>query len=142
MKADIENHVMWYIRTAAKIWGERDRSKVAQQYANYNDIRIEVYDSLGFGTPTKVRWMRDEGGVLMNFMGFGGLPRAAKLFAEEVMPRFKDRERPARAEGARACRGSAVRAEPAPRIPATSSSPFEEPPSEIGQSRIPPKPSG
>ena len=60
VKADIENHVMWYIRTAAKIWGERDRSKVAQQYTNYNDILEwldvvpfeEVYDNLGmFGTP-------------------------------------------------------------------------------------------
>ena len=55
VKADMENHVMWYIRTAAKIWGERDRSKVAAQYANYNDILEwldvvpfeEVYDNLG-----------------------------------------------------------------------------------------------
>ena len=121
VKADIENHVMWYIRTAAKIWGERDRSKVAQQYANYNDILEwldvvpfeKVYDNLGmFGTPDavaeKVRWMRDEGGVgqLMNFMGFGGLPqekvlRNMRLFAEEVMPRFKESDRPAKAEGAR-----------------------------------------
>ena len=73
----------------------------------------EVYDNLGmFGTPDavaeKVRWMRDEGGVgqLMNFMGFGGLPqekvlRNMRLFAEEVMPRFKESDRPAKAEGAR-----------------------------------------
>ena len=63
VKADMENHVMWYIRTAAKIWGERDRSKVAAQYANYNDILEwldvvpfeEVYDNLGmFGTPDAV----------------------------------------------------------------------------------------
>ena len=121
VKADMENHVMWYIRTAAKIWGERDRSKVAAQYANYNDILEwldvvpfeEVYDNLGmFGTPDavaeKVRWMRDEGGVgqLMNFMGFGGLSqekvlRNMRLFAEEVMPRFKQPERPAQAGAAR-----------------------------------------
>ena len=120
VKADMENHVMWYIRTAAKIWGERDRSKVAAQYANYNDILEwldvvpfeEVYDNLGmFGTPDavaeKVRWMRDAGGVgqLMNFMGFGGLSqekvlRNMRLFAEEVMPRFKQPARPAQASAA------------------------------------------
>ena len=109
VKDDIQNEVMWYIRTAAKIWGERDRSLVAKQYANYNDILEwldvvsfdEVYNNLGmFGTPDtvkeKVRWMRDEGGVdqLINFMWFGGLTqekvlRNMKLFAEEVMPEFK-----------------------------------------------------
>lgn len=109
VKADIQDGIMWYIRTAARIWGERDRSKVAAQYANYNDILEwlevvtfeEVYDSLGiFGTPDavaeKVRWMHDEGGVqqLMNFMWFGGIPQDKvicnmTLFAEEVMPRFK-----------------------------------------------------
>lgn len=112
VKTDIEDKVMWYIRTAAKIWGERDRSKVAAQYANYNDVLEwlevvsfeEVYESLGmFGTPDavaeKVRWMRDEGGVdqLMNFMWFGGLEqdkvaRNMTLFAEEVMPRFKNQK--------------------------------------------------
>ena len=112
VKADIEDKIMWYIRTAAKIWGERDRSKVAAQYANYNDVLEwlevvsfeEVYESLGmFGTPDavaeKVRWMRDEGGVdqLMNFMWFGGLEqdkvaRNMTLFAEEVMPRFKNQK--------------------------------------------------
>jgi len=109
VKADIEDKIMWYIRTAAKIWGERDRSRVAAQYANYNDILEwlevvsfeEVYESLGmFGTPDavaeKVRWMRDVGGVeqLMNFMWFGGLEqdkvtRNMTLFAEEVMPQFQ-----------------------------------------------------
>ena len=109
VKDDIQNEVMWYIRTAAKIWGERDRSLVAKQYANYNDILEwldvvsfdEVYNNLGmFGTPDtgkeKVRWMRDEGGVdqLINFMWFGGLTqekvlRNMTLFAEEVMPEFK-----------------------------------------------------
>ena len=115
VKADVEDQVMWYVRTAAKIWGERDRSKVAKQYANYNDILEwlevvtfdEVYDNLGmFGTPDsvveKVRWMREEGGVehLINFMSAGGLSqekvlRNMRLFAEEVMPHFKERERPA-----------------------------------------------
>ena len=114
VKAEVEERVMWYVRTAAKIWGERDRSKVAKQYANYNDILEwlevvpfeEIYDSLGmFGTPDsvaeKVRWMRDEGGVqqLINFMSVGGLSqekvlRNMRLFAEEVMPRFRDAERP------------------------------------------------
>ena len=110
IKADIESNVMWYVRRAAKVWGERDRSKVTQQYAHYNDFLEwldvvpfeEVYDSLGiFGTPDavaeKVRWMRDEGGVdeLQAFMWFGGLDqekvlRNMRLFAEEVMPRFKE----------------------------------------------------
>lgn len=109
VKRDIQDEVMWYIRTAAKIWGERDRSHVAKQYANYNDILEwldvvsfdEVYNNLGmFGTPervkNKVRWMRDEGGVdqLINFMWFGGLTqekvlRNMTLFAQEVMPEFK-----------------------------------------------------
>jgi alkanesulfonate monooxygenase SsuD/methylene tetrahydromethanopterin reductase-like flavin-dependent oxidoreductase (luciferase family) len=109
VKADIQDKIMWYIRTAAKIWGERDRSKVAEQYANYSDILEwlesvtfeEVYENLGmFGTPDavaeKVRWMRDEGGVgqLMNFMWFGGIAqdkvlRNMTLFAREVMPQFK-----------------------------------------------------
>jgi len=112
VKSDIEENIMWYIRTAAKIWGERDRSKVASQYANYNDILeyldvvsfSEVYEELGmFGTPDsvaeKVRWMRDEGGVdeLINFTWFGGISqekalRNMELFAKEVMPRFKDPE--------------------------------------------------
>jgi alkanesulfonate monooxygenase SsuD/methylene tetrahydromethanopterin reductase-like flavin-dependent oxidoreductase (luciferase family) len=110
VKADIEDYVMWYVRTAAKIWGERDRSKVAEQYANYNDILEwldvvpfeEVYNDLGmFGTPDavleKVRWMRDEGGVdqLINFMWIGGFEqekalRNMELFAREVMPRFTE----------------------------------------------------
>ena len=117
VKAEVEERVMWYVRTAAKIWGERDRSKVAKQYANYNDILEwlevvpfeEIYDSLGmFGTPDsvaeKVRWMRDEGGVqqLINFMSVGGLSqekvlRNMRLFAEEVMPRFRSAEDPAAA---------------------------------------------
>ena len=111
---------MWYIRTAAKIWGERDRSKVASQYANYNDILeyldvvpfSEVYNELGmFGTPDavaeKVRWMRDEGGVeqLINFTWFGGISqekalRNMELFAHEVMPRFKEPVEVAGAAGA------------------------------------------
>jgi alkanesulfonate monooxygenase SsuD/methylene tetrahydromethanopterin reductase-like flavin-dependent oxidoreductase (luciferase family) len=110
VKADIEDYVMWYVRTAAKIWGERDRSKVSDQYANYTDILEwldvvpfdEVYNDLGmFGTPDavaeKVRWMRDEAGVdqLINFMWFGGFEqdkalRNMELFAQEVMPRFKE----------------------------------------------------
>ena len=110
VKADIEEYAMWYIRTAAKIWGERDRSKVTEQYSNYNDTLEyfdtvpfgEVYDRLGmFGTPDtvaeKVRWMRDVGGVdyLLNFMWFGGFEqekalRNMELFAKEVMPHFTD----------------------------------------------------
>ena len=120
VKADIEENIMWYIRTAAKIWGERDRSKVASQYANYNDILEyldvvpfdEVYNELGmFGTPDavaeKVRWMRDEGGVeqLINFTWFGGISqekalRNMELFAQEVMPRFKEPIEVAGAAGA------------------------------------------
>ena len=110
VKADIEEYAIWYIRTAAKIWGERDRSKVPEQYANYTDVLeyfdsvpfSEIYDRLGmFGTPDavaeKIRWMRDEGGVdyLLNFMWFGGFEqekalRNMELFAKEVMPRFAD----------------------------------------------------
>ena len=110
VKHDVRDYVMWYIRKAARIWGERDRSKVAQQYANYNDVLEyfdtvefdEVFDKLAiFGTPDqvaeKIRWIRDEGGCnyLMNFMWFGGsshekAKRNMQLFAEEVMPRFVD----------------------------------------------------
>ncbi len=110
VKSEIRDHVMWYIRTAAKIWGERDRSKVAAQYANYNDILEwldvvpfdEVYSELGmFGTPDtiaeKISFLRDECGLhhLINFMWFGGFEqkkalRNMELFAQEVMPRFKD----------------------------------------------------
>ena len=106
VKDDVRDYVMWYIRKAARIWGERDRSKVAKQYANYNDVLEyfdtvefdEVFDKLAiFGTPDqvaeKIRWMRDEGGCnyLMNFMWFGGFShekakRNMQLFAEEVMP--------------------------------------------------------
>lgn len=120
VKADIKDHVMWYVRTAAKIWGERDRSKVSEAYANYNDILEwldvvpfeEIYNDLGmFGTPDavaeKVRWMRDEGGVdhLINFMWIGGFEqekalRNMELFANEVMPRFKDPATHATAAGA------------------------------------------
>src|SRR5262249_16809576 len=35
IKRDIEESVMWYVRKAAKIWGERDRTKVSKQYENY-----------------------------------------------------------------------------------------------------------
>ena len=101
---------MWYIRKAAKIWGERDRSKVAAQYANYNDI-LEYLDTVSFeevyenmsiiGTPDRVaeklRWFRDECGCdyIMNFMWFGGIShekavRNMELFAREVMPRLRD----------------------------------------------------
>lgn len=110
VKADIKDYVMWYVRTAAKLWGERDRSKVSAHYANYNDILEwldvvsfeEIYNDLGmFGTPDavaeKVRWMRDEGGVdqLINFMWIGGFEqekalRNMELFAKEVMPQFKE----------------------------------------------------
>ena len=109
VRADIEDSVMWYVRTAAKIWGERDRSKVAAQYANYNDILEwldvvpfeEVYNDLGiFGTPDavaeKVAFLRECGVEhLMNFMWFGGFEqkkalRNIELFAREVMPRFRD----------------------------------------------------
>ena len=103
---------MWYIRTAAKIWGERNRDKVTEQYANYTDVLeyldvvpfSEVYDQLGmFGTPDsvaeKMRWMRDEGGVdyMMNFMWFGGFDqdkalRNMELFAKEVMPGLAEPE--------------------------------------------------
>jgi alkanesulfonate monooxygenase SsuD/methylene tetrahydromethanopterin reductase-like flavin-dependent oxidoreductase (luciferase family) len=120
VKADIKDHVMWYVRTAAKIWGERDRSKVSKEYANYNDILEwldvvsfeEIYNDLGmFGTPDKVaekvRWMRDEGGVdhLINFMWIGGFEqekalRNMELFAKEVMPQFKEPAVQATAAGA------------------------------------------
>jgi len=110
VKADIRDEVMWYVRKAAKIWGERDLNKVAEQYSNYNTI-LERFDSVSFeeiyeglaifGTPAeaeeKIRWIRDEGGCdyLMNFMWFGGIShekamRNMKLFAEEVMPKFRD----------------------------------------------------
>ena len=38
VKADVRDHVLWYVRTAAKIWGERDKDKVAEQFANYTEI--------------------------------------------------------------------------------------------------------
>ena len=109
VKRDIEESIIWYVRTAAKLWGERDKSKAAAQYGNYSDVLDyfknvsfeEIYEKLGiFGTPDqvaeKIRWMRDEGGVdhLMNFMWFGGIDhekamRNMKLFAKEVMPQFQ-----------------------------------------------------
>jgi alkanesulfonate monooxygenase SsuD/methylene tetrahydromethanopterin reductase-like flavin-dependent oxidoreductase (luciferase family) len=114
VKDDVRDYVMWYIRKAARIWGERDRSKVVKQFANFTDVLEyfdtvefdEVYDKLAiFGTPDqvaeKIRWMRDEGGCdyLMNFMWFGGLShekamRNMELFAQEVMPKFQDEAAP------------------------------------------------
>jgi alkanesulfonate monooxygenase SsuD/methylene tetrahydromethanopterin reductase-like flavin-dependent oxidoreductase (luciferase family) len=112
VKEDVEDAVMWYVRKAAKVWGERDRSKVVKQFENYNELLEffevvtfdEVYESLAmFGTPDrvaeKIRWMRDVGRIdhLINFMNFGGLPhdkvmRNIELFATEVMPEFVDLE--------------------------------------------------
>ena len=109
VRADIEEHAMWYIRTAAKIWGERDHNKVAEQFANYTDILEyfevvefkEVYDKLGmFGPPDtvadKVAWLNQEAGLkhLITFNWFGALQhekamRSMELFAREVMPRFQ-----------------------------------------------------
>ncbi len=109
VKADAEEDVMWYVRLAAKIWGERDRSKVVAQYDNYTDF-LEYFETVSFdeiyrdlsmlGTPDmvaeKVGWMRDQGvDELLAFMSFGGLSqekalRNMELFATEVMPRFKD----------------------------------------------------
>src|SRR5207237_917819 len=106
VKRDVEDSVMWYIRKAARIWGERDRSKVVDQYSNYTEVLEyldtisfdEVYDNLSiFGTPDrvaeKVRWMCNEGrcNYLMNFMWFGAIDhekamRNMELFAKEVMP--------------------------------------------------------
>lgn len=126
VKADIRDYIMWYVRTAARIWGERDRGKVTEQFANYTDVLErfesltfdEIYGDLGmFGTPDrvaeKVRWMRDEGGVdyLMNFMWFGGFEqekalRNMELFAKEVMPRFKEPEGVPLARRAAARRGA------------------------------------
>ncbi|MSO94870.1 MAG: LLM class flavin-dependent oxidoreductase [Thermoleophilia bacterium] len=109
VKRDVEDAVMWYVRKAAKIWGERIRSNVSPQYANYTDV-LERFDTITFdevfgsvsmfGTPDRVaekmRWMRDEGGCdyIMNFTSFGGIPhekamRSMELFAREVMSRFK-----------------------------------------------------
>jgi alkanesulfonate monooxygenase SsuD/methylene tetrahydromethanopterin reductase-like flavin-dependent oxidoreductase (luciferase family) len=110
VREDVEEYLMWYIRKAARIWGERDRSKVAAQYANYNDILEyletvtfdEVYENMSIiGTPDRVveklRWLRDEGGCdyVMNFMWFGGIShekamRNMELFAREVVPRLRD----------------------------------------------------
>ena len=110
VKEDVEESVMWYVRMAAKMWGERDRSKVVKQYENYNDVLEffdavtfdEVYNSLSIlGTPDtvaeKIRWMRDVGQIdhLINFMAFGGIAhdkvmRNIELFATEVMPEFVD----------------------------------------------------
>jgi alkanesulfonate monooxygenase SsuD/methylene tetrahydromethanopterin reductase-like flavin-dependent oxidoreductase (luciferase family) len=110
VKADIEKHVMWYVRTASKLWGERVKERSAKQFANFSEVLErfeqitfdEIYNDLGiFGTPEtvaeKVRWMRDEGGVdyLMNFMWFGGIDhgkamRNMERFAKEVMPEFRE----------------------------------------------------
>ena len=105
-----DESIISHVRTAAKLWGERDKSKVAAQYGNYSDVLDyfenasfeEIYEDLGiFGTPDqvaeKIRWMRDEGGVdnVMNFMWFGGIDhekatRNVELFAREVMPQFQE----------------------------------------------------
>ena len=110
VKEDVEEAVMWYVRKAAKVWGERDPAKVVKQFANYTEVLEffdvvsfdEVYETLSiFGTPEqvaeKITWMRDVGKVnhLITFMGFGGIPhekvmRNIELFATEVMPRFVD----------------------------------------------------
>ena len=93
-----------------KFGGERDRKKVAEQFANYNDILEffdvvefkDVYDKLGiFGTPDavaeKVAWLNTEAGLdhLITFNWFGALAhekamRSMELFAKEVMPRFQN----------------------------------------------------
>ena len=74
----MRDHVLWYVRTAAKIWGERDKAKVAEQFANYTEILEyfdtvsfdEIYDKLGiFGTPDSVvRQDRvvEQGGVVLS----------------------------------------------------------------------------
>lgn len=115
VKKDVEEAIMWYIRKAAKIWGERDRSKVVSQFSNYNEVLEyfdivqfdEVYENLAIlGTPDrvseKIRWLRDEGGChyLMNFTWFGGIDhakamRSIELFAKEVMPQFREQAVPA-----------------------------------------------
>ena len=113
VKADAEKDVMWYVRLAAKLWGERDRSKVVAQYDNYTDF-LEYFDQVSFeeiyrdlsmlGTPDmvaeKVGWMQEQGvDQLLAFMSFGGLSqekalRNMELFATEVMPRFKESREP------------------------------------------------
>lgn len=110
VKLDVAEDIMWYVHKAAKIWGERDRGKMAAQYSNYADIVEwlekltfeEVYEDLAIvGTPDRVaeriRWFRDECGCdyLMNFMSFGGMSqekalRNMELFAKEVMPGFRE----------------------------------------------------
>lgn len=115
VRRDIAESIVWYVRKAARIWGERDRSKVSKEYANYPDILEyleqvefdEIYEKLAIiGTPDrvaeKVRWLRDEGGCdyIMNFMAFGGLShekvmRNMELFAREVMPQFREASVPA-----------------------------------------------
>ncbi|MGI9556461.1 MAG: LLM class flavin-dependent oxidoreductase [Solirubrobacterales bacterium] len=113
VKADAEKDVMWYVKLAAKIWGERDRSKVVDQYSNYADFLDhfeqlsfdEIYQDLSMlGTPDrvseKVAWFEEQGvDELMAFLSFGGLSqeksmRNMEMFATEVMPRFKESKKP------------------------------------------------
>ena len=55
VKADVRDHVLWYVRTAAKIWGERDKAKVAEQFANYTEI-LEYFDSVSFDEIYTTSW--------------------------------------------------------------------------------------
>ena len=57
VKADVRDHVLWYVRTAAKIWGERDKAKVAEQFANYTEI-LEYFETcFNFSMTSITNWV-------------------------------------------------------------------------------------
>ena len=98
---------MWYIRTAARLWANPDRSKVPEQYQFYAGITDylvsltwdQVCEVSLIGSPRtvadKLRFLHEDCGVnyLLLFYHFGRMDhdkvmRSIELFAREVIPQF------------------------------------------------------
>jgi alkanesulfonate monooxygenase SsuD/methylene tetrahydromethanopterin reductase-like flavin-dependent oxidoreductase (luciferase family) len=106
-RRDAEEAAMWYVRAAAHLWANPDRSKIPEQYQFYAGISDylnalswdEVRDVSLIGSPDtvakKLRYLHEECGVdyLLLFYHFGYMDhrkvmRSIELFAREVAPRF------------------------------------------------------
>lgn len=125
-RREAEQAAMWYIRTAAKLWANPDRSRIPEQYQFYAGITDylnsmtwdQVCEYSLIGSPQtvaeKLRYLNNECGLeyLLLFYHFGHMPhakvmRSIELFAHEVMPEFRGRQtaaagsgRPGRGDGA------------------------------------------
>jgi alkanesulfonate monooxygenase SsuD/methylene tetrahydromethanopterin reductase-like flavin-dependent oxidoreductase (luciferase family) len=106
---EAEEASIWYARMASRLWGERDRAKVSPQFAYMAEVleffeRVtfdEIYEMSLIGSPKRVAEQveRLKGyGVdeLLIFNWFGPqmgnetILRSLELFAQQVMPDFKD----------------------------------------------------